>query len=328
MKHSNISLAAVIALALIPGFTFAQTSTTDLANSYKNYEGIYEMPPVAANDYITSSNSRNVSGNVVTNDHDPKGKNLTAYLVEASADGEITLNKNGNFNFTPSSKFYGTKTTFSYKVCNGSLCSETAVVTINYPPEMMIPCMLVDFGANYNDGNDVVLNWTTSFENNNDRFEIERSTDGTSFAKVGTVKGNGTTNVKQNYSFTNSVSRQVSSKNDLYYRLRQITGDNRTTTSKALIVRVYKTKSLQLVSVTPNPAINDIKVNVQLNETSFIVLKLMNSAGTEVMRKSVKSNEGLNSFTMEGTSSLDKGVYLLEMIVNSKERMVVKLMKD
>jgi hypothetical protein len=323
------NLQIAVMTLFVPGVLSAQiTDSSTLSESYKNYSNIYETPPVAANDYITGTASRSVSGNVIANDHDPKGKTLNAFLVTNSADGNIMLNENGNFIFIPNEKFYGTKTTFSYKVCNGSLCSENATVTISYPTELMIPAMLVDFSANYTDDNDVVLNWATSFENNNDRFDIERSTDGSVFTKIGSVKGNGTTNVTHKYSFSNSVSRQTSSKHDLYYRLRQVTTDDRTTTSKALVVRVYKTKSLQLVSVTPNPAINDIKVNVQLNEKAYVVVKLMNSLGTEVMRKSVKSDEGLNSYTLEGTSGLEKGVYILEMIVNSNERMLVKLMKD
>ncbi len=325
MKQFYTLRAAVIVLLSIPASLFAQH---DLSNSYKNYSNVYELPPVASNDYISGTGARSVAGNVVTNDHDPKGKTLTAYLVAGSPDGVVSLTEAGVFSFVPNETFSGTKTSFSYKVCNGILCSETAVVTITYPAELMIPAMLVDFAANYNDGNDVVLNWTTSFENNNDRFDIERSTDGTTFTKIGSVKGNGTTNVTHRYSFNNNVSRQTSAKNDLYYRLRQVTTDNRSVTSKALVVRVYKTRSLQMVSVTPNPAINDIKVNVQLNEKGYVVVKLMNSMGAEIMRKSIKSNEGLNSYTLDGTSGLEKGVYILEMIVNSNERMLVKLMKD
>ena len=83
-----------------------------------------------------------------------------------------------------------------------------------------------------------------------------------------------------------------------------------------------------MVSVTPNPAKNDISVNVQLNETSVIVMKLLSNSGAEIMKKTVKANSGSNSYLMEGSNRIQKGMYLLEVIINSKERMIVKLIKE
>ena len=59
-----------------------------------------------------------------------------------------------------------------------------------------------------------------------------------------------------------------------------------------------------------------------------MVMKVTNSKGAEVARKSVKGGTGLNSFTLDGTSSLTPGVYMLEVIVNSSERMITRLVKN
>jgi hypothetical protein len=107
-----------------------------------------------------------------------------------------------------------------------------------------------------------------------------------------------------------------------------MTADGQSVTSKVLIVRVYKTKYLQSLSLTPNSEINALKINAQLNESSYVVMKVVNDAGIEVMRQSVKSPQGVNSYTLAGSNELEKGTYFLEMIVNSNERMMVKLMKD
>lgn len=329
MKQFLIRRIPVIALSFLPGLIFAQASgNADLASSYKRYLNTYEQPPVAAGDNITGESSRTATGSVLSNDYDPAGKNMTAYLIAGSPDGKVTLAANGSFTFVPNSDFTGSSTTFSYKVCNNSLCSETATVTLHFPASTATPVLLADFMANYTYGNNVVLNWATSFENNNDHFDVERSTDGVHFSKIGTVKGQGTTNLTTNYTFTNRISRQTSSKTDIYYRLKQVSSDERVSVSKVLVVRVYNTKALEMVSVTPNPAVNDIKVNVQLNESSFVVMKVLKNDGSEVIRKSGKSGEGLNSYTLEGSSRLEKGIYFLEMIVNSKERMLVKLLKE
>ena len=114
----------------------------------------------------------------------------------------------------------------------------------------------------------------------------------------------------------------------MYYRLKQVDIDGKATYTKVLVVRVYRTKSFQSLSVTPNPAINDIKVNVQLNENSYIVMKVANSNGVEVVRKTTRGSLGSNTFGLEGTSHLQAGIYFLEVIVNSNERMMVKLIKN
>jgi intein-encoded DNA endonuclease-like protein len=160
------------------------------------------------------------------------------------------------------------------------------------------------------------------------RFEIERSFDGNEWKKVGTMKAQGVSSGRKPYSFTDDAGRNTAIKKDLYYRLKQIDLDNRSAYSRILIVRVYNTQSTKMISVTPNPAKNDISVNVQLNENSFIVMKVISTNGTEVMKKSLRASAGSNSYILEGTSKLQRGLYVLEVIVNSKERMVVKLMKE
>jgi stage V sporulation protein SpoVS len=83
-----------------------------------------------------------------------------------------------------------------------------------------------------------------------------------------------------------------------------------------------------MVSVTPNPAINDIAVTTQLNETSYVAMKIFDASGVVVLNKALKAGAGANSFIMEGSSHLQPGSYMLDVTVNSKERMMVKLIKE
>jgi hypothetical protein len=294
------------------------------------YIGGCNQSPVAVNDFFGGSDTHTCTGNVLPNDYDPESNVLTAQLVSNSADGTVVLQSFGAFTFTPNPGFNGQSTTFTYAVCdNGSpsMCSDAATVTIVFQGNSALPVTLTDFGAVY--ANDQVnVKWTTTFEMNNDHFEVERSTDGVSFKSVGTVKGQGVSAIKHNYQFNDDVSKNVLNRNDMYYRLKQVDIDGKATYTKVLVVRVYRTKSLQSLSVTPNPAINDIKVNVQLNENSYIVMKVANSSGTEVVRKTTRGSAGSNTFSLEGTSHLQAGVYFLEVIINSNERMMVKLIKN
>ena len=73
-------------------------------------------------------------------------------------------------------------------------------------------------GENTPRGN--LLSWATASEQNNAGFDVEKSIDGVRFEKIGFVKGNGTTQNKQNYSFEDILPLE-SSGELVYYRLLQ-----------------------------------------------------------------------------------------------------------
>ena len=142
------------------------------------------------------------------------------------------------------------------------------------------------------------------------------------------MKAQGTSTSRTAYNFIDEAGRDKALKKDLYYRLKQIDVEKKWAYSRILILRVYNTQALKMISVTPNPAKNDIAVNTQLNEDSYIVMKVINNNGSEVMKKSMKADAGSNSYMLEGTNKLQPGMYVLEVIVNSKERMLVSLLKE
>jgi len=286
--------------------------------------------PVAVNDNFNGAANRTASGDVTQNDSDPEFESFDAYLTEQSNDGTVVMETNGNFTFTPNPGFLGTTTSFKYRICDFGFnpqCSQEATVNLTFAASTL-PVSLIDFKGLYKDEGNVELSWVTTFEYNSDRFEIERSFDGASWDVVGTIKTGANSSVRKNYEFIDKVGRNTVARKDVYYRLKQVDNDGRSAYSKLLIVRVYNTRSLKMVSVSPNPAKNDIAVNVQLNEDSYIVMKVLNSNGAEVLRKSAKAGAGSNSYLMDGSSNLKPGMYVLEVTINSKERMIVKLIKE
>ena len=295
------------------------------------YVGGCNSAPVAANDVINGTAARTAAGSLGTNDYDHNGELFDYYVITNSPHGAVTINENKSFSFTPNAGFTGNSTSFTYQICDqgfAPLCSNIATVTINFPTGGFLPVSLIDFNGLYRDNGKVELNWATTFESNSNRFEIERSLDGASWETAGTIKAQGVSTIKKAYSFLDDVGRNTANKKDLYYRLKMSDNDGKTALSRILIVRVYNTRSTKMISVSPNPAKNDIVANVQLNEASVVVLKVMNNAGNVVMRKTVKLSEGSNSIMMDGTSRLTPGLYVLEVIVNNKERMLVKLIKE
>ncbi|HEX8169718.1 MAG TPA: Ig-like domain-containing protein [Thermoanaerobaculia bacterium] len=68
---------------------------------------------------------------VLSNDGDPNGLPLTATPVSAPEHGDVTLNPDGSFTYSPSNPLSTQSDSFQYKASNGSKDSNVAKVTIN-----------------------------------------------------------------------------------------------------------------------------------------------------------------------------------------------------
>lgn len=66
---------------------------------------------------------------VLTNDASVNSTPLSASLVSTTQHGSLTLNADGSFTYAPNSGYYGTDR-FTYEDAEGSLTSNTAIVTI------------------------------------------------------------------------------------------------------------------------------------------------------------------------------------------------------
>ena len=289
-----------------------------------HYASTCNTAPVALRDKFAGTASHTANGNVLSNDYDPDHETMTAYLLAESPDGRVDLEKNGQFVFTPKEGFTGNSTQFAYKVCdNGSpaLCSITQTATIRFPTRSTLTSFQASFSRKA-----VAVSWNTAPGNHSSLFEVERSIDGTYYKKVGEVKSTEAVAASE-YAFTDPMHERER-QNDLYYRLRQIDAAGRVTYSKVLILRSYGSKSVESVSVTPDPNANDIQVSVQLKEKSFVKMRVMDGNGSELINQTATGENGSNSYNIEGTSQLEPGRYKLEVIINSNERLTMDLEKS
>ena len=108
----------------------------------------------------------------------------------------------------------------------------TFIVNNNAP----LPVQLTNFTAE-NAGNSARLRWATANEKDNDHFDVEASSDGRTFARLGQVAGHGSTLLPQQYAFTDeNLARYATSL--IYYRLRQVDGDGTSSYSQVRTVAV------------------------------------------------------------------------------------------
>lgn len=161
-----------------------------------------------------------------------------------------------------------------------------------------LPVQLIHFTAE-KDGNTVHLAWSTATEKNNDRFEVERSYDGATFTKIGSVAGSGTTTEIQHYSFTD----QHPGSGQRYYRLRQVDYDGAYEYSPVVSVAAAAT---DVINVYPNPFSETFHMRVSTQNTVPVHYTLADLTGKEVLSGTFASNE-----TASITKRLPKGVYFL-----------------
>ncbi|PKQ69743.1 Ig-like domain-containing protein [Raineya orbicola] len=92
-------------------------------------------PPVASNDTAGTQPNTPVNGNVSPNDNLPAGGTYTFTVTTPPANGNVTMNPDGSYTYTPNPGFVGTDT-FTYTVCNqlGQCSTATVTITVGQPP--------------------------------------------------------------------------------------------------------------------------------------------------------------------------------------------------
>ena len=88
--------------------------------------------PIAKNDVNQTAEGTSVMGNVLTNDEDPDGYDLTVNTMAlfGPTNGVLTLNSNGTYTYTPDPGFTG-EDIFEYQICNNApipMCDQAIVV--------------------------------------------------------------------------------------------------------------------------------------------------------------------------------------------------------
>lgn len=163
----------------------------------------------------------------------------------------------------------------------------------------VLPIKLSSFTGTTRDGVNN-LKWTTAMESGNNYFEIERSADGINFTAIGQVKSAGDATNEQQYSFID-----VNPLNGVnYYRLKQVDIDGKTTRFKTISL----SNSNLGVTVSPNPAVDFVKVRFESKLANATVSLITLSGQTIYHISAVSGNE-----CRIDLSSTPRGTYILQV---------------
>lgn len=187
-----------------------------------------------------------------------------------------------------------------------------------------IPVELTSFTANVNNLGQVVLNWETATEINNQGFEIERRTESSEFRTIGFVDGYGTTTEPRSYSFIDKNADNGIN----YYRLKQVDFNGTYEYSNEVEVNVIGHLTFNLDQNYPNPFNPSTNIKYSVPESGNVRLSVYNLVGEEVaVLVNGFSQAGFYEVTFDA-SNLSTGVYLYKLqsanSVQTKKMMLLK----
>ena len=186
---------------------------------------------------------------------------------------------------------------------------------LNQRNNTVLPILLETFSGKEVNAS-VLLEWRTSFEQDNSHFIIERSADGINFVSIGTVTGKNLPN-GSSYNFTDNSPIKGAN----FYRLCQVNFDGNKKCYETITVRVSKNIN-SLVSVYPNPASVNIWIKVSVPETGTFNLQIAQADGKIVRQEIIQKNTDvfLKQVPIE---KLPKGLYVIKIAGNGVSESVI-----
>ncbi|AKD05511.1 hypothetical protein PKOR_04225 [Pontibacter korlensis] len=154
----------------------------------------------------------------------------------------------------------------------------------------------------------IQLEWVTASEENNSKFEVEHSADGTTFEQIGKVDGHGNSSITIEYDYLDSYPLPGLN----YYRLRQVDFDGRYEFSNVISVNApERAQSLQ-VTLSPNPCRGD---DCQLSIASVapwqqVRVQLQDLTGRVVFEQILKDSMEKLQLTQQQLQNL-RGIFIL-----------------
>jgi Secretion system C-terminal sorting domain len=226
----------------------------------------------------------------------------TTALAGTTTGGKNTLTLN-----IPNTATLGEVFTVSYTAHSNNgdgvnATQKTGTVTVTVSTVLAVE--LTSFEAKA-EGNKVNLAWSTASEKENDFFAVERSNDGVNFTTVGTVKGHGTSNEMNSYTFTDATATG----SVVYYRLKDNDFSGQSNTSKVISVNLGKGSKLEIGVIATDLGL----VTFNAMEAGDATLNVVNLSGQVVAQAQTVATEGNNAVKMN-LNELANGIYILQVL--------------
>jgi hypothetical protein len=185
-----------------------------------------------------------------------------------------------------------------------------SVVTTGPSP---LPVELVKFSAT-DTYNDVLLQWQTAMEEQNDYFVIERSPDGYNFKDIGFRNGAGFTKSITNYAFSDLSPLSGTS----YYRLKQVDQDKKISYSS--VVSVRRRSDREEVSVYLSNKFDSIFIEYGI-KSNFNRVAILDSRGKQLADAVLLPGNNKHSINI---SNLASNIYFIMLLDDRNGKTITK----
>jgi len=180
----------------------------------------------------------------------------------------------------------------------------------------ILPAQFLDFSGVLQN-NMVPLNWTIITSKEIDHFEIERSTDNSTYGKIGIVSDAVKLNEQQIFGFTDNITGI--NNEIIYYRLKVIGKAGEIQYSNVLIVRRPGNKTI--VTLMPNPASSYVTLNISLDKNMRAVVSILDKVGKKILTQNENLIKGVNNLTLD-LNRYSEGVYAV--VIESADEKIIK----
>jgi hypothetical protein len=188
--------------------------------------------------------------------------------------------------------------------------------SINFTVTAPMPLNFLSVEANQY-GDNVLLSWSTEYENGNSYFEIQRSRDGSNFKKIGIVISSGMSTKQFSYEFLDELPLI---KNNIY-RIKQIDLDGKYMFSPS--VSVYMSSKIRSFEINPNIIDNNLMAEFG-KPTESGILQIYDLSGK--ISKRIILSKGIENIHINA-ADLIPGLYIARYI-DGEETISKKFIKQ
>ncbi|MBS1685052.1 MAG: T9SS type A sorting domain-containing protein [Bacteroidetes bacterium] len=209
--------------------------------------------------------------------------------------------------------YTSTSASFDYKTVDAAGKSDPAPSAYRINWSVSLPVKLISFDATKNNDHQVLLQWSTAAEINNDHFEVERSADAQQWIKIAEVKGAGNTNEMQQYALADHEPQTGTN----YYRLKQVDYDGQYDYSEIQAVEITAAAAATM-TIYPNPVSAGKGLNIVLagGADAIRYVRITDQRGSVVYGSEVSDEQ---SHRIQGLD-LPAGIYTVNAISNTGMR--------
>jgi hypothetical protein len=188
--------------------------------------------------------------------------------------------------------------------------NSTKFITIGSASSLTpLPITLLDFTAECGNNN-ILIQWTTGIETDNEYFILERSTDFIHFSEIARINGHANSSEPENYNYTD---QDIKYGTTYSYRLKQTDYSGISNYSNIVTIKQDCGGAPVNFSIYPNPTNGNLLQLIYYSpEDQTAVIKFNDVSGHICLTKPIQLHKGINNGVVS-LDNLSRGIYFVKI---------------